>query len=278
MVRLEKSRYSLLRQPLMHLSMNQLFARSVIEDRVEGLVMVDDVDEPRSFYVLHPYGMSLVFGRANNEAFNTALKDYLLGRDGQRTAVEFLQAEPGAWDQVLSGMFEGEVGPIDQQEALGCRVGEDQRINFRFKQEQFEQVREGLQGRDLCVVRTDEFMCRNLEGAVIPRYFWRGDADFLERGAGFSVVMDGLAASTAFSAFIHDHYFEIGIETLSNYRGRGLAMHACAALIDYCIANAYQPVWACRGGNVGSYKLATRLGFEVTQRLPFYRLGMPNRS
>ena len=59
---LGKNNYNILTEPLNKVTINSLFARSVIEFRVTGKVYVDDCDHPRTLYVVHPYGMSLLFG------------------------------------------------------------------------------------------------------------------------------------------------------------------------------------------------------------------------
>jgi RimJ/RimL family protein N-acetyltransferase len=107
---------------------------------------------------------------------------------------------------------------------------------------------------------------------VVPKYFWNGVDDFLRNGAGFSLYADGVLASTAYSSYVLDDKLELGIETVEGFRRRGYAYHVCAALIDYCLAEGYEPVWSCRLENVGSYNLAQRLGFVPTLELPYYRL------
>ena len=67
-------------------------------------------------------------------------------------------------------------------------------------------------------------------------------------------------------------HLRIGIETAQPHKGKGYAFAACSALIKYCIENNYEPVWSCKKDNIGSYRLACRLGFEPTFTLPFYRL------
>ncbi|TKG91495.1 GNAT family N-acetyltransferase [Puteibacter caeruleilacunae] len=64
------------------------------------------------------------------------------------------------------------------------------------------------------------------------------------------------------------------METIPEFRGQGFAQYACAALIDYCLANGYEPVWACKETNVPSYKLAQKLGFVPALTLPYYRLAL----
>jgi len=79
-------------------------------------------------------------------------------------------------------------------------------------------------------------------------------------------------AATSYSSFIRDDMLELGIETVESFRGKGLAQHVCSALIDYCVKNNYEPIWACRKENIGSYKLAQKLDFEPTKEILYYRL------
>jgi len=64
----------------------------------------------------------------------------------------------------------------------------------------------------------------------------------------------------------------LGIETIPVFRRKGFAQLTCSALIDYCIENNYEPVWACKLENISSCKLAEKLGFETCKRIPYYRL------
>jgi RimJ/RimL family protein N-acetyltransferase len=61
---------------------------------------------------------------------------------------------------------------------------------------------------------------------------------------------------------------------VEQYRGKGLALHACSALIDYCLEYNYEPVWACRLENYASYKLAQKLGFDPVLYMPYYKLNI----
>ena len=79
-------------------------------------------------------------------------------------------------------------------------------------------------------------------------------------------------AATAFSSCKIENIVEIGIEIIDKFRGKGFAQIACFALIDYCIANKYEPIWSCRLENTGSYILAQKIGFEVVYQKPYYRL------
>ena len=111
-----------------------------------------------------------------------------------------------------------------------------------------------------------------MKGSVVPFYFWDSEDDFLKNGVGFSLFYKDKLSSTAYSSYIHDDKLELGIETVEEFRGKGFAEYTCSALIDYCIENNFEPVWACRLENIGSYKLAQKIGFIPSAEIPYYRL------
>lgn len=117
-------------------------------------------------------------------------------------------------------------------------------------------------------------MLKTMPGSVIPKYFWRNEDQFQDTGIGFSLIYDGVVASTAFSSCRFENLLEIGIETLEKYRGKGFALYVCSVLINYCIENGLEPIWACRMENIASYQLAHKLGFTSTLYIPYYRLSV----
>ncbi|MBN1629215.1 MAG: hypothetical protein JW990_05605 [Thermoleophilia bacterium] len=90
MLRIAPSDYRLARPPLAEVDFNSLFARSVVEGHVDGAIWVDAPESPSTYYIIHPYGMTLLLGDTDNETFNFALVDYLLNRSGRRTAPEMM--------------------------------------------------------------------------------------------------------------------------------------------------------------------------------------------
>lgn len=102
---LEKKYYCKLIEPLQGVTINNLFARSVIEQKVSGRVYVDSYDNPRTYYIVHPYGVSLLFGAWNSIEFNMKFKEYALNTNSERKKHEWMQAFPSNWDSVLSNLF-----------------------------------------------------------------------------------------------------------------------------------------------------------------------------
>lgn len=280
---LPKSNYEKAVQHLKTLSINHLFARSVVENRVNGEIWVNDIENPDTFYIKHPYGMSLLFGNSGNEAFNNGLVDYILNRSNTRNGIEWLQAFPESWDKKLSALIGNNLAISEEDFDLEHTdlVIRQTRVNFIFNATKYAACGLKPLPENYQLVRTDTAIFESLEGTVIPSHFWNNAEDFCTHGIGFSLLHHGKAVSTAFSSFIHDRELELGIETLKAYQGRGLAKYACAALIEHCLTNRYAPIWACRLTNTGSYTLAQQLGFEPTKQIPYYRLsysGLPDLS
>ncbi|MFT3738576.1 MAG: GNAT family N-acetyltransferase [Breznakibacter sp.] len=270
---LAKNNYHLLRGPLSALPLNTLFALSVLNGDADGTVYVDDLDAPGTFYVVHPYGMSLLFGNTHQNEFNRCFRDHALNMPRVRDCHEWMQAFPQEWDTVLHDLLGDNLQKVSDASPIGANVVEiHTRVNFKFNPEKYigfkRHFRPGMQ----TVRRTDKQIFLQMTGAVVPMSFWRNADHFDSGGLGFSSFIDGKLASTAFTAYRDGDKLEIGIETIEEFKGKGAAQYACSALIDYCLANGYEPIWSCRKENAGSYLLAQKLGFEPTSERPYYRL------
>jgi hypothetical protein len=270
---LEKNKYHLVENPLKEVSVNNLFARAVVENQIEGKIYVDDTDAPKTFYVLHPYGMSLLFGEYENEEFNSKFLDYALNTNKIRKKTEWLQAFPELWNKKLKELFRNNLIISKGDESVeNNRIEENTRVNFKFNKEKYLELKKNYQNNNYQIERTTKEMYENMNGSVVPKYFWNNSEQFCNKGVGFSLIYENTIVSTAYSAFVFEKKLELGIETTINSREKGFAVFTCSALIDYCLDNNLEPIWACRFENYGSYKLAMKLGFEPTIYLPYYKL------
>jgi hypothetical protein len=223
--------------------------------------------------------MSLLLGDTGNHEFNAWLRSYMLNENGQRNRMEWMQIHPQSWKPALEGLL----GPCLVRKATTpdapappvveeSKVVELTRVNFRFSETRFRKYLESADPLPENVVPTTREMFDSIEGQVVPRNFWRDAAHFSSLGKGFSYLAEGMPVSTAFSAFVAPGTLELGIETMSGYRGKGHAESVCRALIQYCLDSGLEPVWSCRLENTGSFNMARKLGFEPTIYVPFYKL------
>jgi RimJ/RimL family protein N-acetyltransferase len=257
---------------------NTLFVQAVVCGDVEGTVYADDAQNPGVCHIVHKYGMSLLFGDTENEAFNSWLSAYLTNADKSRDKHEWMQVYPNEWTGRLDAMLGGNLIKKDRKDGTRSddpgKVVEFTRVNFAFDPERYREAAQKRGKTGYEIVSTTEEMYEDMEGSVIPKYFWRDAAQFVSHGGGYSLICDGEAVSTAFASYRIGDQLEIGIETVEKYWGRGFAFDVCAALIEYCLAHHLTPVWSCRLENTGSYILAQKLGFVPTLYLPYYRLAV----
>ena len=271
---LDKELFKKVKAPLEKVKFNTLFAQAVVDKKVAGSIYVDHPENPETIYVVHPYGMSLLFGSAVNNNFNERLKDYLLNTNKIRKKAEWLQVYPDAWNIKLAEQLGEKLVKYSQESDndTADAVVENTRVNFNFNTGKYLDFRKHLGKCDFEIVRADRELFGKMKGSVVPMFFWDNADDFCKQGVGFCLVIGNQPVSTAYSAYITQSRLELGIETSEKFRGKGLALHACSALIDYCLANQYEPIWSCRLENTGSYRLARKLGFEPALTLPYYRL------
>jgi RimJ/RimL family protein N-acetyltransferase len=241
---------------------------------VTGKVYVDNLNKPSTFYVVHPYGISLLFGKYDNVDFNNSLKDYALNTYKIRDKYEWMQAFPSNWDIVLNELYKDCMikSSDNTNDKEKNKIELNTRVNFKFNIAKYFDFKKENSRADLKIIRTDKQIFMDMKGSVIPLFFWDSAEDFSDKGVGFSLFHNNELATTAYSAFILDDKLEIGIETIEKFRSKGFAQYACSMLIDYCIDNKYEPIWSCKLENIGSNRLAQKLGFEPTLKIPFYRL------
>jgi len=271
MVLLEKSHYDKVIVPLQSVCINNLFARSVVEHKVSGKIYVDNINNPKVFYVVHPYGMSLLFGDYSNSDFNNHFKEYGLNLNKIRTNYEWVQVFPDEWNDTLINLFGNNLVKSAYNTIEAGIIELNTRVNFKFSHEKYLN-REIKNIQNIKIVKTDKNIFENMHGSVIPKYFWDNVNDFLENGIGFSLLFNKQLAATAFSSYIHDDKYELGVETVAEFRKKGFAEIISSVLIDYCIESNYEPVWSCRFENTGSYMLAQKIGFMPIMKKPYYRL------
>lgn len=273
MMVLPRNRYNFIRDRIPSIPFNTYFARSVVEKHLTGSVLVDSVDDPRTAYIFHPYGLSLLIGDPTNEEFNRWLTGHILDEDRKRVRHEWMQVYPHSWNDEMKGILGSRLVPPKEEYDLNV-VELHSRVNFKFDRDAFnrylDNAKELPEGYE--IVEIDQDLFERIEGLVIPKSFWDTSSDFKNKGIGFCILKGEGIVSWSYTVWIHGDMNEIGIETAPKYRDKGYAEIVSIEFIKSCLKNGQIPVWTCRLENKGSYRLAQKLGFKDTLRIPFYRL------
>ncbi|WP_046214730.1 GNAT family N-acetyltransferase [Paenibacillus wulumuqiensis] len=91
--------------------------------------------------------------------------------------------------------------------------------------------------------------------------YWQSLANYMIHGLGYAILYENQVVCECTSIFANAWTAEMDIYTVSEHRGKGLAVIAAAAFIKECLQTARQPVWECGTDNQASFQLAFRLGF-----------------
>jgi predicted GNAT family acetyltransferase len=82
-----------------------------------------------------------------------------------------------------------------------------------------------------------------------------------------ATFVEGKPVSFCDAATETETLWDIGIETLEPYRGRGYAALCVAYVIDQMGRRGKRPVWGAEESNSASMNLAAKLGFRAVDRL-----------
>ena len=137
MILLEKEHYYKVLKPLQGVSINHLFARAVVEKKISGKIYVDNLINPKTFYVIESYGMSLLFGDWTNTTFNNSFKDYALNTNHIRDNYEWMQTFPDNWNDMLSSLFGNILVESAENKKETGVIELNTRVNFKFCYEKY---------------------------------------------------------------------------------------------------------------------------------------------
>ncbi|MCR6649233.1 MAG: GNAT family N-acetyltransferase [Cellulomonas sp.] len=203
---------------LAEVPMNTAFARAVVEETVAGELWADRAEDPRAFHAVHPYGMSLVWGDAVDEALDLVVA-YLRERADEGQG-EWLQVDPRwdaiDWDDTLDAV------PFEDHDQLagGERVVRHTRVNFAFDAGAFWERRDEHLPVEPWQVRRTVRADFDWPGSVVPSEFWPDADTFLANGGGWVLADGPQVAAMAFASYRAGRQVELGIETAPDWRRR----------------------------------------------------------
>ena len=87
------------------------------------------------------------------------------------------------------------------------------------------------------------------------------------RGPIWSAYVDGVASAFAYAPWRSPTLFDVSVDVLPGARQLGLGTIVAAAMIRDELARGHAPVWGADEGNIGSLRLAARLGFVAVDEI-----------
>ncbi|OQW92246.1 MAG: hypothetical protein BWK78_02220, partial [Thiotrichaceae bacterium IS1] len=241
MIRLEKCSY----EPIYNLyqageNFFPLIAAVLLNEQ-DGVVYVDNPSSPSQAYVEHVFGFAQVFGNIT-VGFEEELARYLL------IDKCFNSSKIRLYTPHLPSF-------LDLPEYKSLR---SYRQRFTINTEELPYSREiapelekdvtlsGVDASNISLI-DDKF-------GVVSR-FWRTPADFILKSNAVVILYKGQVASLCYAAAQANHYVEIDVLTLPEYRNLGLARLAVVNFVNQCFGLSLHPLWDCFTNNLGSMRL-----------------------
>ena len=232
---------------------------AVLLDQQDGVVYVDNPDDPKQAYVEHSFGFAQVFGQIV-ATFESDLERYLLiDREFSAPKVRLYANQAPRF--------------LCASKYHGMRAF---RQRFKIDAAAFEEKKEvkPISDQELDVGYIDAQNVGEIENifGVVSR-FWRNHADFIHKGKPIVVNYRNQVAGVCYAAAEAYHRVEIDVFTLPEFRGLGVGKFAVIQFVEQCFKHSLQPLWDCFANNAGSVKLSRAVGFSaVDDPYPFYTI------
>jgi RimJ/RimL family protein N-acetyltransferase len=237
-----------------------LYVKTVCEGVTPGKVLVDDALNPRSAFMDTPEGSFLV-GYPGNAEFNSAMRDelpYLID----------LSYHPDSWEPKLRDIVKNKVALSHTYRYYTFEEGVigDWRNGippgYELRRVDAETLGSGLDN----LIEVSSSIDKN----------WRSTEEFLERGFCFIIVHGDAIVSRCGTDCVSGDRCEIGIWTAPSHRGKGLASLAAMGTVEHCLSRGLTRIgWHCIDTNIGSIKVAEKVGFRRTRDYTSFGTELP---
>jgi len=243
-----------------HLS---LVIPSIAECNTPGRIWVDDPISPRTAFIWNMAHSFYLVGSPDDEGYNSAVEglmhEQIIPEARKRELYIFkLYGSLEVWQAILKSFLFKKIERKARRFYAFKRRGVDgprgeipygfamKRIDARFFRDYNLKYSNGL---------VDELSSS-----------WDSLDDYLQRGFGFALVHGEEVACWCAAEDVSKNKCGIGIETIPKYQRRGFATLTACTFVDHCASNGIAPHWDCWDDNIGSIRVAEKVGFEQVEK------------
>jgi len=241
---------------------------SIFNNRNEARLFVDNLDEPKSVFVLNTWAYYYLAGESENEIFNSSLVEFLENeffpeciKTNKNTEFAFYP-DTDQWCKKTEELFSH------------LNLSKSEKTYFNFEKKRFNNNWRDSIPKGFSVQRiTPEIIASiedNKEFIDYINCFWGTTDKYFDKGFGYCAVDGNDFSTICISVFASEDEREIGIKTFPNFQKKGLAYVTACAYIEECLKYDFNPVWSCFSENEVSVKLAEKLGYKIEAHHPIY--------
>lgn len=101
-------------------------------------------------------------------------------------------------------------------------------------------------------------------------WMWPSLERFLEKGFGTAAVIDARVICWCTAEYVSKSKCGIGIEVIDEFQNKGVATATAAHFLEHCLNQNIVAHWECDKDNMGSVRVAERVGFEKIEETVFW--------
>lgn len=101
-------------------------------------------------------------------------------------------------------------------------------------------------------------------------WMWPSLERFWEKGFGTAAVIDESIICWCTAEYVSKSKCGIGIEVIDEFQNKGIATATAAHFIEHCMNQNMVAHWECDKDNIGSVRVADKVGFEKTEETVFW--------
>ncbi|KPB06381.1 GNAT family N-acetyltransferase [Bacillus sp. CHD6a] len=236
-------------------SIHNVFVYSVIEQKQEGKIFVNNRTNPTSGLVVNQGGCYYVFGDVSDNVFNKLLVEFLMEPSNHANFYDMYLSSI-EWLDFLKSSLEGNVVELKRTHYVL------EELNSEVKE---VAIPKGFELKSMDKGLFDKYK-EQIDDSYA--YLWESSNRYLQHAFGFCILEDGEFASVCNTFYIDSKFIAPDIITLDKFRKFGLATLVCSQFIKKSQELRLKPYWDCDAGNEASNKLAQKLGFKKLGDVP----------
>ncbi len=101
-------------------------------------------------------------------------------------------------------------------------------------------------------------------------WMWPSLERFLEKGFGTVAVIDARIICWCTAEYVSKSKCGIGIEVIDEFQNKGIATATAVHFLEHCLNQNIIAHWECDKDNIGSVRVAEKVGFEKTEETVFW--------
>lgn len=257
---IRKDRFNIIHD-LLDEGMDNIEIKAVIDGINPGWIFVDAIESPRTAMVWSKGIQGFYFvGEEHNTEFNNYINEFIDKEIEPRAIEEGLNrfefsGETEKWDSILEEIFKNR--PLDISRQYQYRIKYDPQSSYKKRE-----IEDKFILRQIDIELLNDPNIKNLEflSSEIKRW-WDSYEDYLDKTFGYCIIHENTIANYCITNFVYENVHTMGIETLEEYRRKGLSQVTTEAYVENCIQNQLSPYWECMETNLASRALAEKLGF-----------------